>query len=259
MRALRVLWIVIAAGCARRETAPAITTEASATPVVASAPVIAAASSSPVAKVYATWKSIALRRAADGFDGTLRLLEDARVTAPGANRDARIYGDDGELLNARLELLDAGGNVVATRETNRPIADLEARDLRGDGRPTYLFTVDYSCGMGSYCGPEVDFLEPTPTALDTVLVDDVTAHRRAKLSVMTSLKTGWDVAPARTGRGHDVRAVICRPFTPKGAREPTFLTVYERFSFVDGHWTKRWKQVKAFTEMLGDELPFVEP
>jgi hypothetical protein len=241
---------------------------ASAPPSAPDLPAASASAAPARPHLYATWKRLPLTLRQDRFEGELRLLEDALVTRRGAVRDAPSWLGATEVpLPARLELVNDRGEVIASEEFDRPLADLEAVQLRGDGRPTYQLTVDYSCGMGSYCGPVTSFFEVEGPALRRVQATDEASHRSSPLSFLRSLKTAWRKVPARSGQGFDLLEIKCRPsqgfwqvFARKMQHEEpdlVFLTAYSRYSFEGGAWVKRWMQKKEYRDLEdGNFRPF---
>jgi hypothetical protein len=211
--------------------------------------------------IYATWQTFPLHHKKNGFDGTLRLLEDSRVTKAGAIREGTIYFDEPTLLLARLELVAEDGHIVEARELERPIANIIARDLRGDGRPTYLLTVDFTCGIGSYCGPITTLHEVFgPHIHDVEEVDDET-NRFQPIELLQSLKTDWTLVPAASGKGFDILHVACRPSVSlwalvmgKQDQEVTFVTARSRISFEKAAWVRRWKQRREYHDVEWNEF-----
>jgi hypothetical protein len=219
--------------------------------------------------LYATWKRIPLTRGGNHFEGELRLLEDSLVTRRGASRDGRAWLTENDpALPARLELLNARGEVIQTEPFDRPIADIHEVHLHGDGRPTYQMTVDYSCGMGSYCGPITSFFEVEGPGMHHVQAVDDASNQFRDLTLMESLKTSWRRVPARSGQGVDFIEMKCRPSLSfpqifasamrQEEREIVFLTVYERYSFEKAAWVKRWVQKKEYRDFIdGDIRDFI--
>ena len=125
------------------------------------------ATAAPGLEDYLVFRAFRLTASRNGREGTLRLLQDARMTGP---MRADHWGIDGSawgessslsppLRKARLELLDGQGSLVACEELE-VLADLEERFLDGRGEPVYLLTEDGSTGSGSNNGLVTTFLEP---------------------------------------------------------------------------------------------------
>ena len=101
----------------------------------------------------------------DGIDGYLLLTQDERLTLKLAERlwgigDVDIDDDpklktfkDEPLRNAMIQIVDHAGQVVDSKDLEAPLARLQSAQLHGNSSLTYLLTVDYSAGFGSYCGP----------------------------------------------------------------------------------------------------------
>src|SRR5882724_4850066 len=106
--------------------------------------------------------SRALSKAAGGIDGALQLLQDARLT-PSLRKQLWGSGEassDGVTFqNAAIRTVSPDGKTLESEVLERPLATLESVHLYGDSRTTYLITVDYSAGFGSYSGPATLLLE----------------------------------------------------------------------------------------------------
>jgi hypothetical protein len=206
--------------------------------------------------IYATWQTFP---APDGR--RLRLLEDSRVTSPSGERHGMVHFAIPDLLPARLELLDPTGRVLDEKTFERPVADAELWSL-GPPNRTLAITVDYSCGMGSYCGPITQLYETRGNRLERVSTFDRTLGKSAPIELMRSLKTDWRRERAPEGDGWDILAVVCRPTLSlwqiyrslESGKEPKveFVTAYVRHRFRNGEWTTHWTQRKEYTDILGD-------
>jgi hypothetical protein len=203
---------------------------------------------------YATWQSLETR------DGQrVRLLEDTRVTRPNANRHGTVYFDVPDLLPARLELVDGAGKVLDSRVFERPIADGVKWPLATKDE-TFAITLDYTCGMGSYCGPRTELFRAASGKLRAVETFDRVLGTAKPLVLMQSLKTGWRRERSPDGNGWDILEVVCRPTLSllqilgelDAKREPKveFVTAYVRHQYRDGAWLTDWTQRKAYTDIL---------
>jgi hypothetical protein len=203
---------------------------------------------------YATWQSL------DTRDGQrIRLLEDTRVTRKNANRHWTVYFDVPDLLPARLELLDRAGKVLDSRVFERPIADGEKWSLATSDE-TFAITIDYTCGMGSYCGSRTELFHAASGKLRAVETFDRVLGKAKPLVLVQSLKTGWRRERAPGGNGWDILEVVCRPTLSlleilgelDANREPKveFVTAYVRNEYRDGAWITDWTQRKEYTDIL---------
>jgi hypothetical protein len=192
-----------------------------------------------------------LTLAADGFTGTLELLEDARITP---KLDKALWQSGGPemaldendpllkqiasspLQRAMLRLRDAKGRVVEEKKLEREQARLEVHQLH-PGHRSILVTTDLSAGFGSYSGPFTRILDLSRSSLDFVRARQSLHGDEATLSLANTLKTAWRIihAPASFGPGLDILEVACRPEL-SGAESPKFQITYTRY-----HWNgKGW-------------------
>jgi hypothetical protein len=120
---------------------------------------------------YKTTARLPLSQASSGIDGYLELLQDARLTP---ELTGLIWGtgdinidDDPKLAdfrsnpphNGAIQVVDRAGKILEVKNLERPLAKLRSAQLYGDARLTYLLTVDYSAGFGSYSGPITSLVE----------------------------------------------------------------------------------------------------
>lgn len=105
---------------------------------------------SPDNRVYAVWQSFPVRLD-EHATGTLRVLEDSRVTRPGAGRDGTNPAvPPCDLLETRLELLDAHGATVQT-ERLWPEVDVVLHDF-GEGATLIETHEHVLCLASCWCG-----------------------------------------------------------------------------------------------------------
>jgi hypothetical protein len=210
-------------------------------------------------KVY---QRVPLSAAADGFDGHLELLEDSRLTA--ARRKAlwragaMAMEDDTPLWadfqrtpprNGALRLVDAVGRAVETLPLERPLATIKPGRLYGNVRVTYLVTVDYGIGAGSYNGPITFLLEVVNGRLHWLEATPVGSSKPGKISLMRSLKTAWQMIDAPGGTKQFLEAA-CRPdsIAAPDASDIDFFVTYSRYYFDGERWRVAQRRQKGLDE-----------
>jgi hypothetical protein len=191
---------------------------------------------------FTVYQTLTLDAAAAGMSGSLEILQDKRVTpryrqAWGASADPGIvFGPDDPLTkaydshplqNGRIRLIGPHGHIIAEDSFGEPLATIAKTYLYGNEFPTYLVTVDYGIGMGSYAGPATRFVEVRKGKLIELPID-----------VSDSLKNAWRIVPARSGAGKEIEVVNCHPNFDNPAWDKTeeFVTVYTSYRFVHGDW-----------------------
>jgi hypothetical protein len=200
---------------------------------------------SPQMAVYAR---MSLAKQANGIDGELQVLQDARLT-PSLRDQLWGTGDAGaapaSLRDATVRLVRSDGSLVQAEQLERPLARLESDYLYADRRSTYLLTVDYSAGFGSYSGPATFLLEVKSGRLSWIEAKDPRSGRTERISLADTLKSAWKIVGARTGSGKDLLQALCRPdFETEGE----FKIIYIRY-FYDGKvWQERVRETKGFSE-----------
>jgi hypothetical protein len=97
------------------------------------------------------------------------------------------------LKNGILRLIDRQGNVTSVVSFDKPLAKITKTYLYGTKMPTYLVSVDYGVGMGSYAGPATKLVEVHRGKLFDV-----------PIQLAQSLKTGWQIVPAPKGPGKEI-------------------------------------------------------
>lgn len=210
---------------------------------------------------YAVYRRSPLTSKRNGIVGEIQLLQDSRLPTTPRNE---IWGylarreDDpaspfakAPARNAVLRIVDRGGRLVEEKQMERPLAAMETASLYGDDRITYLITVDFTAGMGSYNGPITSLVEVVGGKLQWVQALDKTTGKRGQISLMNSLKTVWKIADAPADGAKDVLLVACRPNWSSLADE-NFYLIRVRYSFDGKSWVISQREEKGFAE--ADEL-----
>jgi hypothetical protein len=106
---------------------------------------------SPDRRLYTVWQSLRVALDDRGGTGTLRLLEDSRVTRRGADRSGtHPMLPPCDLLPARLELIDAHGSTLGV-ERFSPEVDIVAHEM-GPGAVVFETIERIHCLASCWCG-----------------------------------------------------------------------------------------------------------
>ncbi len=198
-----------------------------------------------------------LTRAANGVDGELQLMKDDRITAAVSKQVWDTGGLEAEPeqyepsfkksppKNAIVQIVDRAGRVLDAKQLERPLARIGTVQLYADERLTYLLTVDYSAGFGSYSGPmtfPVEVMDGHLRWLDAV---EKGTGKRSRISVMQSPKTAWKIVDA-AGGGKEILEAACRP--DWSMKSDDFTITYRRYFFDGSKWVEVHRTKKGFTE-----------
>lgn len=134
------------------------------------------------------------------------------------------------------------------KRLERPLAKLRKVQLYGDSKLTYLLTVNYSAGFGSYSGPITNLVEVKNGRLRWVASIEAKTRRTGKISLMESLKTTWKLVDASDGKGKQILFAQCRPDWSSVKDDPDFTTTYARFYFDGTQWLTKERTVKGISE-----------
>jgi hypothetical protein len=208
---------------------------------------------------YQTAAAIPLHGDVDGVDGTLELLLDARLTAAmrsagGAALDAPDAAEFRPALrNARLVLVDGrSSRALQVKTFERPLASIETAALRGDGRHSFLLTVDYSATIGADNGPVTWVLEPRGGSWEFVDAQEEDAAAWERLVVASTGRAAWKFAPH--GEARDILAVACLRDVGRASADPAWVTTFERYSFAGTRWV-RYERVRPDSCWEGEDFP----
>jgi len=214
---------------------------------------------------YAVYQTTALNPRESGVAGVLQILQDERVTSKyrdgwGSSREPDTVLPEGDpllksiagtpLRNGRLRLVGDDGQVIADEPFEVPLGKLETAFLYGGEFPTYLVTVDYGIGFGSYNGPATMLAEVRGGRLVFVqAVGDKDPIRLAE-----TLKHGWRFVDAAKGRGKEIEEIDCHPNfdNPKWEDRSEFVVIYTTYRFDGRHWRASSRQTIGFWENEGD-------
>ena len=209
---------------------------------------------------YKTTAKLPLSQASNGVDGYLELRQDTRLTPKligllWGTGDVNV-DDDPELAafkskpprNGEIQVVDRAGKILDVKKLERPLAKLRTAQLYGDAKLTYLLTVDYSAGFGSYSGPTTSLVEVNSGHLRWIESTELRTGKTGEISLMDSLKTTWKLVDAPDGKGKQILLAQCRPDWSSVKDDPAFTTQYARFYFDGTRWLAKVRTVKALSE-----------
>lgn len=130
-------------------------------------------------------------------------------------------------------------------------AEIKKVYLYGSTRPSYLLTLDYSVGAGSYNGPITWLVEVVEGAIKRVEAVDKTTGEKKEIAMMRSGKAGWKLVKATNGKSIDILKVSTRPAESESYNKEgslNFVVTYQRIHFNGLVWEKYTNQQKGFWE-----------
>jgi hypothetical protein len=207
-------------------------------------------------------KTIQLTSTLDGFDGTLELLEDGRITPEVQKElwgmgypDTAFYGDAERiklltvpaLKHAVLRLEDAHHEIVYKKTLERELARIQVEALH-PGQRTILITTDLSIGMGSYAGPSTELYQVSSRRLEAVTARYEKTGEVDPIQMMSSLKTAWKLASPGPGETNqkDILELACRPNWE--VENTKFFKIYSRYHWDGKQWVLYGKKVPGMWE-----------
>ena len=151
-----------------------------------------------------------------GDGSVLEVLEDLRITPElhanswgnGLDADSLLPSDDDHPvapLGALARLVSDGGEVLAQKSLDYPMATVEKAPLNGLPSPAFFLTIDQTAPMGSYSGPLTEVLTPEQSQLDPVLCLGEGGEKQPLVFAQTgkaawqAMQTGYE-AQRREGR-----------------------------------------------------------
>jgi len=203
---------------------------------------------------FVIYQNIPLDAKECGIIGTLQILQDKRVTPEyrqtwgnSAYPMIALGPDNGfvksiehhPLNNGRIRLLGQNGHVIAEDSFTEPLAKIATAYLYGSNFPTYLVTVDYGTGIGSYSGPATTLIEVRSGRLIDI-----------PIFLVSSLKNAWRIVPDARGAGKEIETVSCHPNfkNPNWSKTEEFMVDYSTYSFVRGTWHEKSNEKIGFWE-----------
>ncbi len=141
-------------------------------PLVNCEPVNAAEQKTQNIKIeYSEFKRFSLSEKSNGIDGILVLMRDTR-----AMNIKEWKKENDTFFNALLCIIDKNSRVIEIYPLERPIASLDIAQLISGKPASYILTVDYSIGMGSYAGPGTEFFNVSKGKITWINAMDSKTH-----------------------------------------------------------------------------------
>ena len=216
---------------------------------------------------YSVHQSVDVDPTEAGIAGSLQILQDRRITPTLrklmwgiSNEPDFVLSEDDvrqkqfavePLRHAHLRLVDLSGRVTVDEQFDVPLAEIKVAHLYGTSFPTYLVTLDYSIGMGSYAGPTTTFAEIRNGHLAFVHASETGGTRDTQLSLMRSLKADWRIVRGDKGNLNEILSVACRPDFRDPNRDD-FIIIYSTFRFDGMRWHLSLRQQVGFWENEGE-------
>lgn len=189
-------------------------------------------------------RKLGLTKEADGFAGSLEVLRDKRLTDADL-KDIQEHDPDSDptdgprfkavpMKAAVVRLKSETGQLIQSLALEKPVADLEAKNIGMKNKRIFLVTQDFGMGMGSYNGPITRILEVTPKSAAWVEALDRRSGKKSRISLMRSLKSGWNFTPAKKEGVEEILEARCYPNeTLEG-----FTTSFSRYHYGRQGWTR---------------------
>jgi hypothetical protein len=207
---------------------------------------------------FSVSQMLRLTTAANGIDGALQVLTDSRLTEE-LKQEMWGAGDWSFILpeedprrsafernpprNAELRIVTNTNQVLRSFSLERPLARvIEARVV--GIQISFLVTVDYPVGFGSYAGVETLLLDVVDGQFRWAEATDIDTKKAEQIRLWKTLKATWKLVPFR--RNHDILLVYCRP--PKVQVGNELVVGYVRYRFDGKQWLKHEQQQKGFWE-----------
>ena len=208
-----------------------------------------------------------------GLDGSLRLLEDARITD--ATRSGPDYfmaqlktqkddaGDPEKLSRwkplldhppkpAVLRIVDRRGREVHSHILDLPFAGLKKVSLYDSDKETFLVMVDFGTGMGTDNGPVTYPLEVADTGFQWLTTVDKTTCERKQILLKQSSKAAWKPVSTLGGGSRDFLQVSSSlPLEKEGDDQSEFVTSFTRIHFNGTDWMKLERREPGYWESDG--------
>jgi hypothetical protein len=205
---------------------------------------------------YTVSQTAHLSASANGIEGNLELLIDARLPADLQKqmwgigdwsfvlpeKDPRYVAFAATLpLNAVVRIVDGTGRVLEEVTLERPLARLTEAHLHSD-RTTFLIDVDYSVGFGSYAGITTQLLDVPRSHLKWEVAENVVTRQVEIIRLPKTLKSDWKFTG---GRGTpNILLVLCRPTSAGDG----FVIRYVRYRFDGQKWYQSERSRKGLWE-----------
>jgi hypothetical protein len=224
----------------------------------------------PHAPQYKIAAQLPLALAEDHIEGRIQILEDARLTPAlleklwgmgdiDFDEDPQLIAFKAEpLRNAEVRLTTRAGTTTGAIKLERPLARLKSTQLYATPDRTFLITVDYSAGFGSYNGPITLLLEVRNGRLEWLKATEQTTGKKYQITLMQSLKTVWKIVPSTRAEGKEILLASCRPdwdsptfkhINPSvKSTDRDFWLIYTRYFFNGTNWVEVERRRHGFAD-----------
>ena len=198
---------------------------------------------------YAVHQSLKLDRATYGLEGTLEVLEDARITPELQEAMWRVSADPRQVLadndpkrptfeknslrDAKVRLITSDGRIAFEDKFVWPLAQLEATPLTNAGDPVIFVTTDNTTNFGSYKGTATRLLEFNRGKKDNTPAYASIGEDPKPALLIRSQKSDWRMA--KDARGTPVvQLVTAYPDVNGNIRD--FIIEYATIRSEEGGW-----------------------
>jgi hypothetical protein len=203
-----------------------------------------------------------------GINGSLQVLQDARVTPHlrdilwghgSLEPDMALSADElrqlgpTPLRKAHLRLIDSSGKMVRDEELEVPLAEINTAFFYGTAFPTYLIDMDYTTGLGSYRGITTRFAEIKEGRLQYIkAVEDKGTE---PLALTQSSKSAWRNVSLSQIIGKKIESVSCFPDLNNVKLGDTlpFYVEYSTYRFDGVRWHHVSRRKPRFWENDGPD------
>jgi hypothetical protein len=205
---------------------------------------------------YAVSQRFHLQQKTEGASGELQVLTDSRLESEvrrqmwGKGDWSIVLPPESELFrefskaspgNAKLQIRSEANDLLSERILEAPLAELQEMSIDGDNNGTFLLTVDYTAGFGSYSGLVTTLLRVRGAKFHDLIAEAEGTHSHEPIRLVKSLKADWKMLP---GSKHaEILSISCR-----AGQGSSFIVVYTRYYFKGGLWFERHRERLGFWE-----------
>jgi hypothetical protein len=215
--------------------------------------------------------SLELRKAGDGIDGFLQIMEDARLT-PGI-REGMWEGFNDPLMALKgmgvgttdplyqsfkrvpvkpaiVRLIDGSTGAVLDQQTlDVPLGNIGSNPVTIN--PTsYPVIEDHSIGMGSYAGPVARLTTVNTGKLAWAKYVDDDTGEQGEIRLASAIKRGWKTVEIST---QPYRVDLLTVATDMVNADGDFAVTYSRYKLRNGIWHRSTRSEPGIWENEGDE------
>jgi len=234
--------------------------------------------STKTAGCHRVTREFRLTQAADGFNGSVQLLQDSRIVETlyqGEHLDVNdlIYEEKVQRLfeetpplGAVLRLVNYSGAIGMSEGhfalveksytfDDFPFARLNEATLASRAR-SYLLTCDANTGIGEYGGLVTYLYEVVHDELRPIEFVDSKSKKSERIELLDSSITNWKLVRSKDGKSRDILYAYSGPVVnPNDVDDVQFCTHYYRFHFDGRRWVRYGRAEKGSWGNLGESLP----